>query len=1414
MLVLLHVLKAHGQDMKNFSFHVDATSGNGTEGDITGLTLVGVTLTGSTTSNRAATFEVADSIGTYTPVKCTDIDTLATVSSVTLAGNVPHRVQCPVGGFKKFRVRISGGTTGTLTAVGLGLAKAYKGVGGGGGGGGGGDALQSLPLSQFAPTTSAQLSGVLTNETGTGSAVFGTGPTITAPIGILKSDVGLGNVDNTSDADKSSAAGTLTNKTINFANNTILTTLAQLNTAITDANVVPDVRTVTIAGTSDEIVCTGGAQDLSTNRTWTCSFAPITDFNGQQLLLTRGTTLPGTCTAGQVFFDTDAPSGQNLYGCTATNIWTLLGDGTGAAGTVTISGVPATGEAAQWASSTQITGVAVTGTGLYVKGTSPNIVTPTGIVKSDVGLANVDNTSDATKNSAAVTLTNKTINLANNTLQTTLAQLNTAVTDANVVPEVRTLAVNGTTDEITCTGGTQDLVANRSWTCSFAAITDFNGQQLLLTRGTALPGTCTPGQIFFDTDAPSGQNLYGCTATNVWTLLGDGTGAAGSVTISGTPTTGQISQFTSATQITGVNTTGTGNVVKGTSPNITTPTGIVKGDVGLANVDNTSDATKNSAAATLTSKTIDFSNNTILTTLAQLNAAITDANVVPESRTATLNGTVDEITCTGGTQDMSANRTWTCSFAPIVDFNGQQLLVTRGTSLPGTCTIGQIFFDTDAPSGQNLYGCTTTNGWSLIGGSGSGDALTTQPLSQFAPTTSAQLAGVLTNETGTGLAVFGTSPTITAPVGIVKADVGLANVDNTSDATKNSATATLTNKTIDFSSNTITTTLAQLNTAISDANVVPETRTVTLSGTTDEITCTGGTQDLAANRTWTCSFAAITDFNGQQLLLTRGTAPPGTCTIGQVFFDTDATAGQNIYGCTATNVWTLIGGSGTSGHTIQDEGTNVASQPLPNLNFAGAGVTCAPDVPNGRVTCTIPGGGGSGDITAVGTCATGDCGTAAAPLQGMFYSGSVAPATPAAGSGALYFDSTSKNIAIKDDTGVVNHGVRSKTAVTSQWLNSIADNGTFTSTQPAVADLSDGATLRRLAPRVFSHPDTATVTSNADLYDEISISALSQTTTFSIPTGSIVNGQYLRYKIYSTTKQTLVWTLTAGGFSSAGGLSLPVTTVAGKEILLTFRYSTVLTLWVLEVNSQDTTSVVTLAYGATIQPNVDGVDVFRLATFTGAGQFLNPLGTPRNGQRFQIFIISATAQTITWDTKYSGQANIPLPTATSGGSAVDVFGFQYDLVSDTYLMIATTQSSASARRRTCAIVVGDDDPSSATVTDAKLTAQYDICMVPSQAIVEEITVKADAGTPNVVVHRRTSGGTVTALLSAPLATNAAGALNCARISPATAGYAGITCTTTLTNTVIGAGDWIGLTSGTAGGTARRFSIMITYMLAS
>lgn len=80
-----------------------------------------------------------------------------------------------------------------------------------------------------------------------------------------------------------------------------------------------------------------------------------------------------------------------------------------------------------------------------------------------------------------------------------------------------------------------------------------------------------------------------------------------------------------------------------TSPSITTPTGIVKGDVGLGNVDNTSDATKNAAVATLTNKTLTsptintptITNPTVSTGTFTSPALVTPALGTPASGTLT-----------------------------------------------------------------------------------------------------------------------------------------------------------------------------------------------------------------------------------------------------------------------------------------------------------------------------------------------------------------------------------------------------------------------------------------------------------------------------------------------------------------------------------------------------------------------------------------------------------------------------------------------------------------------------------------------------------------------------------------------------------------------------------------------------------
>jgi hypothetical protein len=74
--------------------------------------------------------------------------------------------------------------------------------------------------------------------------------------------------------------------------------------------------------------------------------------------------------------------------------------------------------------------------------------------------------------------------------------------------------------------------------------------------------------------------------------------------------------------------------------------------------------------------------------------------------------------------------------------------------------------------------------------------------------------------------------------------------------------------------------------------------------------------------------------------LETGISLPPTCSIGQIFFDTAAASGQNLYACTAANVWTQEAGGGGGSVTIENGSATVGSRPL--LSFsAGLGLLLA-----------------------------------------------------------------------------------------------------------------------------------------------------------------------------------------------------------------------------------------------------------------------------------------------------------------------------------------------------------------------------------------------------------------------------------------------------------------------------------------
>ena len=107
----------------------------------------------------------------------------------------------------------------------------------------------------------------------------------------------------------------------------------------------------------------------------------------------------------------------------------------------------------------------------------------------------------------------------------------------------------------------------------------------------------------------------------------------------------------------------------------------------------------------------------------------------------------------------------------------------------------------------------------------------------------------------------------------------------------------------------------------------------------------------------------------------------------------------------------------------------------------------------------------TGDVT---TIAGALAATLANIPSGVVMAGSLlataiaAPGTPAAGKASIYVDSTSKILSLKNDAGVVSHGVQTKTSTANQFLISINDAGLVSAAQPAFTDLSGSATAGQL----------------------------------------------------------------------------------------------------------------------------------------------------------------------------------------------------------------------------------------------------------------------------------------------------------------------------------------------------------------
>ena len=300
-------------------------------------------------------------------------------------------------------------------------------------------------------------------------------------------------------------------------------------------------------------------------------------------------------------------------------------------------------------------------------------------------------------------------------------------------------------------------------------------------------------------------------------------------------------------------------------------------------------------------------------------------------------GTPSAVTLTNGTGlPIVAGTTGTLSTARggtgVTTASNGQLLIGNGSGFTAaTLTAGT--------------GVTLTNGAGSIqvafSGPGAGDALTTNPLSQFAATTSAQLAGVLSDETGSGSAVFATSPTLVTPILGTPASATLTNatglpaagVINT--AATLTDTQTLTNKTLTSPVMTAPAlgTVASGNisacTSTSMALVTPILGTPTsgnLSNTTADGTNSVGFKNLPAVGTKTASYTLAVGDIGKYVQLGASGAiviPDATFSEGNAITLFNNTASTSTITCSITTAY--IAGTFTDKATMTLAAAGVAT---------------------------------------------------------------------------------------------------------------------------------------------------------------------------------------------------------------------------------------------------------------------------------------------------------------------------------------------------------------------------------------------------------------------------------------------------------------------------------------------------------